>query len=121
MAGKVQVLERKSYPAGTLIFKDGDEGHLAYVVQQGMVEIIKIIDGRETVLGTVVEGGIFGEMALIDDEPRMASARAAKGTTLIIITRTMFQQKLEKTDPFIRGLLTIFTKNIRSLAKAKRS
>ena len=117
MAGNVTVLERKTFPPGARIFKEGDEGNRAYVVQQGMIEIAKLVNNEEVVLGTVTEGGIFGEMALIDDQPRMASARAIKGTTLIIITREMFMQKLAKSDPFIRGLLNIFTKHIRSLAK----
>ena len=52
-------------------------------------------------------------MALIYDQPRMAAARAQTGSTLIIIDRTMFHGKLAKCDPFIRGLLGIFVKNIR--------
>ena len=111
-----QVLQRQTYKPGDKIFKEGDEGNLAYVVQDGQVEIIKIIDGRETVLGTVGKGGIFGEMALIDSKPRMAAARAATGATIICVTRQMFEEKLRKSDPFIRGLLNILADNIRSIS-----
>ena len=55
-------------------------------------------------------------MALVDDHPRMATARAAEATTFIIITRKAFQQKLAKADPFIRGLLKIFASNIRAMS-----
>ena len=102
------------------IFKEGDEGNRAYVVQAGEVEIIKSTgdEDKDIVLGTIGKGGIFGEMALIDDKPRMASARAGKGgATVIVVSRMMFQQKMAKTDPFIRGLLNILSDNIRSLTK----
>lgn len=111
-----QVLQRQSYKAGDRIFKEGDEGSLAYVVQDGEVEIVKVIDGQETVLGSVGKGGIFGEMALIDNKPRMAAARAARGTTIICVTRQMFDEKLKKSDPFIRGLLNILADNIRAIS-----
>jgi len=111
-----QVLQRQSYKPGDKIFKEGDEGNLAYVVQDGEVEIVKIIDGHETVLGSVGKGGIFGEMALIDSKPRMAAARASRGTTIICVTRQMFEEKLRKSDPFIRGLLNILAENIRSIS-----
>ena len=115
-----EVLERKTCQAGDKIFKEGDEGNRAYVVQAGEVEIIKSTgdEDKDIVLGTIGKGGIFGEMALIDDKPRMASARAGKGgATVIIVSRNMFQDKLAKTDPFIRGLLNILSDNIRSLTK----
>ena len=111
------ILQRQTLKAGDMIFKEGDEGNMAYVVQSGEVEIFKIIDGVKTVLGRVGQGGIFGEMALIDSKPRMAAARASKGSTIIVVTRAMFEQKLNKTDPFIKGLLNILVDNIRSLTK----
>lgn len=111
------ILQRQTFQAGDRIFREGEEGNIAYVVQSGEVEIYKEIDGKEVVLGKVGQGGIFGEMALIDSKPRMAGARASKGSTIIIVTRAMFEQKLAKTDPFIRGLLNILVENIRSLSK----
>ncbi len=110
------VLQRQTYQAGDRIFKDGDEGNMAYVVQSGEVEIFKTIDGQEVILGTVGQGGIFGEMALIDAQPRMAGARASKGSTIIIVTRAMFEQKMAKADPFIKGLLNILVGNIRAIS-----
>lgn len=111
------ILQRQTYQAGDRIFKEGDEGNIAYVVQSGEVEIFKTVDGVETVLGTVGKGGIFGEMALIDSKPRMAGARAKKGSTVVLVSRAMFEQKLKKADPFIKGLLNIFVQHIRTLSK----
>jgi CRP/FNR family transcriptional regulator, cyclic AMP receptor protein len=111
-----QVLQRQTFEPGDKIFKEGDDGNMAYVIQEGEVEIVKEIDGVEKVLGTVGQGGIFGEMALIDSKPRMAAARASKGTTIICVTKQMFDEKLKKSDPFIRGLLNILSDSVRSLS-----
>jgi CRP/FNR family cyclic AMP-dependent transcriptional regulator len=111
-----QVLQRQTFKPGSKIFKEGEVGTMAYVVQEGEVEIVKVIDGKETVLGKIGQGGIFGEMALIDEKQRMASARASRGTTIICVTKTMFDEKLKKSDPFIRGLLNILADTVRSLS-----
>lgn len=113
------VLNRKTYGEKVSIFREGEQGDVAYVVQAGRVEIYKTVDGVEKVLGEVGAGGIFGEMALIDDKPRMAGARTAEPSTLILVNRQMFEEKLKKTDPFIRGLLHIFTGTIRRLTQQK--
>jgi len=110
------VLERRTYDTGQKIFDEGQVGNQAYIVQSGRVEIVKIREDQETVLGAIGEGGMFGEMALIDNQPRMAMARAAEVTTLIFVSRMMFEQKIVKADPFVRGLLKILVGNIRSLS-----
>ena len=71
-------------------------------------------DGHEQVLGTVGKDGIFGEMALIDNQPRMA-AETLTSTTIICVTRQMFDQKVNHADPFIRGLLKILADNNRDI------
>ena len=109
------ILQRQLYDPGDQIFKEGDEGRLAYVVEEGEVEIFIIIDDHEQVLGTVGKDGIFGEMALIDNQPRMANARTTKSTTIICVTRQMFDEKVSHADPFIRGLLKILADNNRDM------
>ncbi|MBL6929202.1 MAG: cyclic nucleotide-binding domain-containing protein [Rhodospirillales bacterium] len=117
--GADKVLERKVFQPGEVIFREGDEGHRAFVVQTGSVEIFKVVDGKKMILGTVGPGGIFGEMALIDDNPRMASAMTTDVSTLIYVSRAMLDQKLAKADPFIKGLLNIFARNLRSIANQR--
>ena len=110
------VLERRTYDTGQKVFEEGQVGNQAYIVQSGRVEIVKVVEDQETVLGSIGEGGMFGEMALIDNQPRMATARAAETTTLIFVSRMMFEQKMTRADPFVRGLLKILVGNIRSLS-----
>lgn len=115
------VLERTTYQAGTRIFKEGEVGDRAYVIQEGNVEIVKSTADGEVILGTVGKGSIFGEMALIDAGLRMATARAATACTLIVVTRPAFERKLAKTDPFIRGLLKILVQNVRTASAGAAS
>jgi len=98
---------------GDTVFREGEQGSSAYVVQSGEVTITKLVDGEEKTLATIGVGGIFGEMALIDEKPRMATAKVKGGATIVTITRTMYQQKLKNTDPFIRALLRIMVETVR--------
>lgn len=112
------LVERQTHAAGETIFKEGDEASSAFIVQEGAVEIIKTSSDEIKVLATIPQGGIFGEMALIDDAPRMAGARMSQGGTLLVVSRAMFEAKLNKSDPFIRTLLRIFVDTIRRLQDA---
>ncbi|MBT3990147.1 MAG: cyclic nucleotide-binding domain-containing protein [Rhodospirillaceae bacterium] len=116
-----QVLDRIVLQPGEALFKEGDIGDRAFVVQEGVIDIVKNATDGDVVLGSIEKGGIFGEMALIDDQPRMASAIASSSCTIIVINRDVFQRKLSKCDPFVRGLLGIFVKNIRSMVEDRIS
>ncbi len=67
-------LNLQEYAAGDTIFSEGNPGKCAFIVQSGIIEITKIGAKGEVVIGYVGAGEIFGEMAPIDNEPRMASA-----------------------------------------------
>lgn len=107
-------LERAVFYAGDAVFREGEGGGRAYLVERGKVEISKSVDGRREVLGFIDFGGLFGEMALVDDEPRMATATAIEDTVCIVISRSDFQRRMAGADPLLRALLRIFVKNIRA-------
>ena len=101
------------------VFREGEVGDIAFIVRTGTIEVYKMTDTGELILGTVGKGGMFGEMALIDNQPRMASARAKDEVVeLMVITRQMLDKKLEGMDPFIKALVNIMTSHIRTLAKS---
>lgn len=111
------MIDRKTFAAGDVIFKQGSTGRTAYIVQKGAVDIVHTMpDGTEKHLANLGAGAIFGEMALIDDKPRMATVRASEPTTVIVVTEQMFQHKLDRADPFIRGLMNIMADTIRSMS-----
>jgi len=118
MAGNV-VYDRLVFYPGDEIFVEGDEGNWAYLIQSGEIEIIKRKPNgsgevRLALLGT---GRVFGEMALIDEVPRMASARATTKTTLVLIDSETFMSKIRKADPLVRELIYSFTSNLRALGR----
>jgi len=112
----------RSYLENNLIFPENEIGNEAFIVKSGSIEIFKTIhkDGkkiREVTLGTLGEGSLFGEMALIEDEKRMAGARAISGpVSVYVISRTQFKEKLKPINPFIVRLLQVLAANVRSSA-----
>ena len=74
--------EVRSFDAGQPIFSEGQAGDVMYAVTEGEVHIVR----GDRMLETVGEGGIFGELALLDDQPRSASAIAGPGEILVTST-----------------------------------
>ncbi len=79
-------LRRRSLPAGTVLFRQGDVGESFYVVDQGEAEVV----GDGEVVGTVAHGDFFGEIALLHDVPRTATVRARTDLTVLEIDRGDF-------------------------------
>ncbi|MDB5367510.1 MAG: putative cAMP-binding protein-catabolite activator and regulatory subunit of cAMP-dependent [Rhodospirillales bacterium] len=109
----MRLLERRYYRKGEVIFRQDEPGDRAFLVQEGSVEILR----DDKLLGVVTAGGMFGEMALIDREPRMASAHAAEDTACLVIPEDMFRAKLKDADPFIVGLLRILLTTARATSE----
>jgi response regulator RpfG family c-di-GMP phosphodiesterase len=79
----LKICHTRKYQDGETIFNEGERGDRLYVLIMGQVEIIKHRDTGTETLATMNAGDCFGEMALVDQEPRSADARA-KGDTMII-------------------------------------
>lgn len=104
---------RKVFARADLIFEEGAPGDEAYVVEYGRVQIFKKINGQRVPLGVVVEGGIFGEMALIDDQPRMASAQAEEETACVTISKERLSEQLVQAPKGVRVIVNALLGNIR--------
>ena len=79
------MMEAKTYPAGSILFQEGDSGDIAYLVESGSVEISRGEGKARTVLGKVGVGAMFGEMALVSDQKRMATATATVETDMSLL------------------------------------
>ena len=108
-----EILERQVFGTGEVIFRVGEPPRVAYLIQSGQVNIVVPVDDTDKVVGTLVAGELFGEMALVDSQPRSATAVAKVVTTCIVITPTDFQHRLEKPDPFVRAMLKVLTRRLR--------
>lgn len=82
---------------GDYIFREGDLGTEMYVIHQGRVEILKRVEGGETQLAVFEQGDFFGELSLLDEEPRSASVRALEDSVLVRISGATFIQMLTET------------------------
>jgi CRP/FNR family cyclic AMP-dependent transcriptional regulator len=112
-----QFLNRKVYYRDDIIFREGDPGDCAYLIERGEILITKKTpDGDELELGRLGPGAIFGEMAMIDMQPRMAKATAMIDTTLTFVNHQMFEKKMQAADPFLHALLLILVRNVRSVS-----
>ena len=110
-------METKRFPAGTKIFGEGDRGDMAFLVESGRVEISRQADDRKMVLGEIQAGGLFGEMALINDKPRMATATATKETACFLIPVEVFQEELGQANALLKALLLSFIQHVRHLTE----
>ena len=108
-------LERSTYQPGEVIFEEGSKGDCAYLIESGKVEISIIRDNIYLSVCILSEGDLFGEMALIDNDVRTASAKAIEETCLIRFYRDLIETKLTKTDPVIKYLLRLVLKRFRSM------
>lgn len=77
-------------PAGTILFRDGDEGDVMYVLQRGKVRIFTEVRHQQKQLAILGPGDFFGEMALLNKKPRTASAEVIEDSQLLVIDGKTF-------------------------------
>lgn len=108
-------LRSVSYRAQTDIFHAGDQGATMYIILRGAVKIfVPAIDGREVVLAVHRDGDIFGEMALLDDEPRSASASTMEDTEMFSLNRADFNNVLNKHPQALRAIIDVLVERLRA-------
>ena len=96
---------RAEIPAGSTIFAENDPPTTAFLIERGEVEVSTVQRGERTILGHLGPGMLLGEMAVIDNSPRTATARALTACTLTPIDRRQFAERLAAADPVVRALL----------------
>ncbi len=87
-------MDRLHFKHGEIIFREGEDSDFAYIVESGTVEIFKQLKRGTVLLATLNAGEIFGEMGLLSDLPRSASAAADGMVTVKRISREYFNQML---------------------------
>lgn len=95
------------------MFTEGEVGDRAYVVESGQVEVTTGQGERRVVLGRIGPGSILGEMAIIDEAPRTATATAVTACVLEVVTREQITERLKHADPILRLLMSIIMKRYR--------
>lgn len=104
----------KRFEAGERIFLENDPGEAMYVVRSGAVDIITF--GR--VLDRVGIGGIFGELALMNDAPRAAAALASQPTEVLVIDKPTFLALIAEETEFGVAVMRVMSERVRDAADA---
>jgi len=99
---------------GDYVFREGEYGQTAYQIKSGTIELVKNTGDKHTVLAELEAGALFGEMAIIENSPRSASARAKTDCTLDIITEDRLKKHLSSSP-------TVALDMMRRLASYARS
>jgi CRP-like cAMP-binding protein len=109
-----EVAREKNYPRHSVILFEDDPGDALYVVAKGQVKVVLIgDDGREVILSVLGEGEFFGEMALLDDEPRSAHVIAMEDSDLLVLRREDFESILAQSPQIGLALLRELTRRLR--------
>ncbi len=103
----------QQFPKGKVLFKQGEKGDSAYIVNSGAIGLYREAQGRKIPLATVRRGELFGEMAVIDGTPRMATAFTLEDSALMVIPIDVMLDKMKKADSFIRAIIHMLMNNLR--------
>ena len=108
-----ELARERTYPKSSVILFEDDPGDALYVVVTGRVKVVLVgEDGREVILSVLKDGDFFGEMALIDDEPRSAHVIAMEDASLLVLRREDFQQRLREAPGMAVGLLRALSRRL---------
>jgi CRP-like cAMP-binding protein len=106
---------RTRYARGETIFNRGDPGRAIYFVEEGRVKIVlSSSDGREAILALLGAGEFFGELAVLDGEPRSADAVALEASTLLVLMRQDLRRDLEARPRIAVQLLAALSRRLRA-------
>lgn len=108
------LLREKSYPKGSVILFEDDPGDALFIVRSGRVKVVLVSeDGREVILGLLGVGEHFGELSLIDDQPRSAHVIAMEESSLLVLRRDDFRRRVEANPSVAWSLLTELSRRLR--------
>ena len=107
------LVEEVSFDADQVIFNKGEHGDSLYVIVSGSV---KVWDG-DRLLNELGEGEVFGELALLDPEPRLATVKAAESTRLLRLDEAHFREVLDSQPEVSSAIIRVVTRYLRSQLK----
>jgi CRP-like cAMP-binding protein len=103
-------------PAGTVVFTQGEPGEVMYGIVEGEVELRT----ADRLIATLATDDIFGEMAVVDHSPRMASAVAKVDSTLAVIDQRTFLYLVHETPTFALSVMSAMANHFRTSAAASQ-
>jgi len=116
----IQLIHHRSYAANEIIFAQGDPGIAIYIIQEGLIKIAKDDNqGNQYLLAEFTRGDFFGELALLDNDVRSASAIAVKDSKIAVIFKPDLDYFIRKNPTkgieIISGIAKIISVRLRKL------
>lgn len=115
-----EMVDEVDVKAGEVLFLEGSPGDMAYVIQEGQLEILKQSGQRELLLAVRSSGDVIGEMALLEDVPRTATVRAKTNLVLLAIHKDQFNHLLDISPSASRALLNTVLNRWRATEAVRR-
>jgi CRP-like cAMP-binding protein len=110
-------MKQRDYKAGDIILKEGDPSDVVYKIVSGHVEVFKEHDGQTIVLGVMKAGEFLGEMGVVDDEPRSASARAKNQVSTLIYEEGEFFRLISRDGSSAERMILRLCERVRTLSR----
>ncbi len=111
----LKICKSRKIPAGDFLFQEGAKGDSLFVVISGQIDITKQQNGTSNVLVSMQAGDCFGEMAIIDSEPRMADAVAASEATVLEVNQSIINDNEDITSlKLVRQIAILLVKKLRA-------
>ena len=101
----LRIMHERTYQPGEVIFREGDPGAGMYIIKKGAVRVVISVPGGERELIKLADRQFFGEMALLDDAPRSASAVAVERTELLGFFESDLEGLIERDAKLGSGIL----------------
>ncbi len=117
-----QQTHTRNYPANSILINEGDQTDSLYVILEGEVKCYcSDENGKEVILNILGPGEYFGELSLVDDEPRSASVMTLKPTKAMIISKQNFKQCLADNSELAFNLIRNLTRQVRGLTDSVKN
>jgi CRP/FNR family transcriptional regulator, cyclic AMP receptor protein len=114
LARFAELVREKNYPKGSVILFEDDPGDSLFIVRSGRVKVVLVSeDGHEVILGILGVGEHFGELSLIDEQPRSAHVIAMEESSLLVLHREDFRRRVEANTSVAWSLLVELSHRLR--------
>jgi len=109
-----RLVKTRICPKGMMILQEEDPGDALFMIVSGRAKVVHLSeDGREIILDVLGQGDFFGEMALLDQEPRSANVTAVEPTELLVLERTAFLNEIEREPAIAVKMLIELSRRLR--------
>ncbi len=110
----IQATSRRTYPKDTTLVEENESGETLYMILSGRCKVTNIgPDGKEVILSVLGQSEFFGEMSLLDEEPRSANVVTMEKTEMMLLRRKEFRSLLESNSEILSRLLAVLSGRLR--------